>query len=53
MSQWESQGKTLERRAVAVAGRKVADRVIAVVQPVDGRRDKTPGKSANVALFEA
>ncbi|MFM8274380.1 MAG: hypothetical protein ACKODX_18900, partial [Gemmata sp.] len=40
LSQWESQGKSLERRAVAVAGRKVADRVIAVVQPVDGRGSK-------------
>jgi hypothetical protein len=33
LSQWESQGRTLERRAVAVEGRKVADRVIAIVQP--------------------
>jgi hypothetical protein len=40
LSQWESQGKSLERRAVAVAGRKVADRVIAVVQPVNGRSKK-------------
>lgn len=40
LSQWESQGKTLERRAVAVAGRKVADRVIAVVQPERARKVK-------------
>jgi hypothetical protein len=40
LSQWESQGKTLERRAVAVAGRKVSDRVIAVVQPVGERTVK-------------
>ena len=35
MSQWESKGKSLERRAVIVEGRKVADRVIAIVQPVE------------------
>jgi hypothetical protein len=40
MSQWESQGKTLERRAVVVEGRKVADRVIAIVQPVEAVRGK-------------
>lgn len=34
LSQWESQGKRLERRAVFVEGRKVADRVIAIVQPM-------------------
>jgi hypothetical protein len=38
LSQWESQGKSLERRAVVVNGRKVADRVIAIVQPVEARR---------------
>ncbi|MBI2806627.1 MAG: hypothetical protein HYX68_16725 [Planctomycetes bacterium] len=38
LSQWESRGKTLERRAVVVEGRKVADRVIAIVQPVEKRR---------------
>jgi hypothetical protein len=41
MSQWETKGKTLERRAVAVEGRKVADRVIAIVQPIGKRRKKT------------
>lgn len=35
LSQWESQGKPLEGRAVFVEGRKVADRVIAIVQPVE------------------
>ena len=34
LSQWESQGKALDGRAVFVEGRKVADRVIAIVQPV-------------------
>ncbi len=37
LSQWESKGKTLGRRAVVVEGRKVADRVIAIVQPVRAR----------------
>jgi hypothetical protein len=49
LSQWESQGKSLERRAVAVAGRKVADRVIAVVQPV-GERPRA-GRREPEALF--
>jgi hypothetical protein len=40
LSQWESQGKTLERRAVIVEGRKVADRVIAIIQPVEPVRTK-------------
>ena len=38
LSQWESQGKTLKRRAMPVKGRKVADRVIAIGQPVEQRR---------------
>jgi hypothetical protein len=40
LSQWESQGKPLEGRAVAVEGRKVADRVIAILQPVEAVRGK-------------
>ena len=35
LSQWESQGKPLEGRAVIVEARKVPDRVIAIVQPVE------------------
>jgi hypothetical protein len=35
LSQWESKGKSLEARAVVVEGRKVSDRVIAIVQPVE------------------
>ena len=40
MSQWETQGRTLEKRAVFVEGRKVADRVIAIVQPVEAKKRK-------------
>lgn len=35
LGQWESQGKRLEERAVVVEARKVPDRVIAIVQPVE------------------
>ena len=35
LNQWESKGKRLEGRAVVVEARKVADRVIAIVQPVE------------------
>jgi hypothetical protein len=38
LSQWESRGKSLEQRAVVVEGRKVADRVIAIVQPVEAKK---------------
>jgi hypothetical protein len=40
LSWWESQGKKLEGRAVAVEARRVADRVIAIVQPVEQARQK-------------
>lgn len=40
LSQWESQGKSLPKRAVVVEGRKVGDRVIAIVQPVGAKRRK-------------
>ena len=36
----DSKGKRLEGRAVAVEARKVADRVIAIVQPVEPARKK-------------
>ena len=42
LSQWESQGKRLESRAVVVQARKVPDRVIAIVQPVEPVRRKGP-----------
>jgi len=38
LSQWESQGRSLGRRAVVVEARKVPDRVIAIVQPVEAAR---------------
>lgn len=44
LSQWETRGKALERRAVVVEGRKVADRVIAIVQPVEPVRGKKEAK---------
>jgi hypothetical protein len=34
LSQWESKGKALGARALSIEGRKVGDRVIAIVQPV-------------------
>lgn len=49
LSQWESKGKSLEARAVVVEGRKVADRVIAIVQPVEEKRAKT--QQGRAALF--
>jgi hypothetical protein len=48
LSQWESQGKSLERRAVAVTGRKVGDRVIVVVQPVEQRKGEPTSDSATL-----
>jgi hypothetical protein len=38
LSQWESKGKSLDRRVVIVECRKIADRVIAIVQPVEEKR---------------
>jgi len=40
LSHWESQGRPLGRRAVVVEARKVPDRVIAIVQPVEAVRAK-------------
>jgi len=40
LSMWESQGRRQEGRAVAVEARRLADRVIAVVQPVEPVRVK-------------
>ena len=47
---WESQGKKLEGRAVAVEARRVADRVIAIVQPVEPVRQQPQGPKAK-SLF--
>lgn len=49
LSQWESKGKALDARAVVVEGRKVADRVFAIVQPVEAKRTKT--QRGRAALF--
>jgi hypothetical protein len=48
LSQWESQGKPLECRAVIVEARKVPDRVIAIVQPVEERREKKRHESKSL-----
>jgi hypothetical protein len=46
LTQWESKGRSLEARAVVVEGRKVADRVFAIVQPVEKKRaKKQPGRA--------
>jgi hypothetical protein len=52
LSDWsDSKGKRLEGRAVAVEARKVADRVIAIVQPVEPVRPK-PQRPKVKTLFE-
>jgi hypothetical protein len=51
MCWWESQGKKLEGRAVAVEARRVADRVIAIVQPVEPVRQQTQRPKVK-GLFE-
>src|SRR5262249_30881892 len=43
LSWWESRGKKLDGRAVAWEARRVADRVIAVVQPVEPVRQQPQG----------
>lgn len=40
LSVWESRGKALENRAVVVEARKVPERVIAIVQPVESSQKK-------------
>ena len=49
LSQWESKGKSLDARAVVVEGRKVGDRVIAIVQPVEEKQAKK--QQGRAALF--
>jgi hypothetical protein len=52
LAMWsESKGKRLEGRAVAVEARKVADRVLAIVQPVEPVRPK-PQRPKVKTLFE-
>jgi hypothetical protein len=53
LSKWESKGKPLEGRAVVVEGRKVADRVIAIMQPVEERRRKKRVPQQSSPLFSA
>jgi hypothetical protein len=50
LSQWESKGKPLEGRAVVVEARKVSDRVIAIVQPVEAVRVKKRQESKSMFL---
>ncbi len=52
LGQWsDSKGKRLAGRAVAVEARKVVDRVIAIVQPVEPLRRKPQGPKVK-GLFE-
>ncbi len=51
LSWWESKGRRLEGRAVAVEARKIFDRVIALVQPVEPVRPK-PQRPKPRGLFE-
>jgi transcriptional regulator with XRE-family HTH domain len=48
LSQWETQGRRLEGRAVVVEGRKVADRVIAIGNPKEGVLVEQKGKRVRV-----
>ena len=51
LSIWsDSKGKRLEERAVAVEARKVADRVIAIVQPVEPVRPKAAAAEGEDAV---
>jgi hypothetical protein len=38
LNRWESKGKSLEARVVSVEGRKITDRVIAIMQPVEDKK---------------
>lgn len=52
LSWWESKGKRLPARAVAVEARRVPDRVLAIVQPVDPVLAKI-GPAGPKSLYEA
>jgi hypothetical protein len=53
LSHWESQGRTLERRAIVVEARKITDRVIAMIQPVEPvRRNRKRQDEANLFRHE-
>jgi hypothetical protein len=49
---WESQGKKLDGRAVCIEARRVFDRVIAIVQPVEPVRQKAKRLEPK-SMFEA
>lgn len=51
LSQWESHGKRLESRAVVVEARKVPDRVLTIVQPVEKRRGNGVRSRQSSPLF--
>jgi hypothetical protein len=51
LNQWETQGRPLEGRAVVVEARKVPDRVIAIMQPVEQRQKKQGFQHEASALF--
>lgn len=47
LSQWESRGKSLPTRTVVVEGRKVGDRVIAIMQPAEAKpASRQPAKDS-------
>jgi hypothetical protein len=50
LSQWESKGNPLEGRAVVVEARKLSDRVIVIVQPVEALRVKNRDESRSMFL---
>lgn len=52
LRQWESQGRRLEDRAVVVEARKVPNRVIAIVQPVEAVRGKKQQISSRPLFIE-
>lgn len=52
MSMWESQGKRQEGRAVAVEARRLGDRVIAILQPVEPVRVRAKRPEPK-SLFES
>jgi hypothetical protein len=52
LSQWKSQGKALPRWPVAVEGRMVADRVIALVQPLGTKAPQIDRSEPVISLFQ-
>lgn len=52
LSQWISQGRALPRWPVAVEGRRVSDRVIAILQPLGTRAPRTQRPEPETSLFQ-